>query len=226
MGTQYTLHPEPRLHPPAADKSPPAQPVWALGGRSGPFPPPARHPPDAAGKEDAADALLKATLWAQLTAKTVEIFHEGQRVASHVRSSTNRRHTTVPEHMPASHRRYAGWTPEEIRRQATRIGPNTANLVDVILRERTHPEQGFRSCLGIVRLAKPHGRDALEAACLRALEIHGWSYKSVNSILKSEPLKAPLVRAQWRTLHRRRPEKAADGPAISHPNIRGASYYH
>ncbi len=110
-------------------------------------------------------------------------------------------------------RRYAGWTPEEIRRQAARIGPNTANLVDVILRERTHPEQGFRSCLGIVRLAKPHGRDALEAACLRALEIHGWSYKSVNSILKNN-------------LHRRRPEKAADGPAISHPNIRGASYYH
>ncbi len=157
--------------------------------------------------------LLKKTLWARLTAKTVEIFHDGQRVASHVRSSTNRRHTTVPEHMPASHRRYAGWTPEEIRRQAARIGPNTANLVDVILRERTHPEQGFRSCLGIVRLAKPHGRDALEAACLRALEIHGWSYKSVNSILKNN-------------LHRRRPEKAADGPAISHPNIRGASYYH
>jgi transposase len=90
--------------------------------------------------------LLKKTLWARLTAKTVEIFHEGQRVASHVRSSANRRHTTVPEHMPASHRRYAGWTPAEIKRQATRIGPNTATLVGVILRERTHPEQGFRSC--------------------------------------------------------------------------------
>ncbi len=157
--------------------------------------------------------LLKTTLWARLTAKTVEIFHEGQRVASHVRSSANRRHTTVPEHMPASHRRYAGWTPEEIKRQAARIGPNTATLVDVILRERTHPEQGFRSCLGIVRLAKPHGRDALEAACLRALEINGWSYKSVNSLLQNN-------------LHRHRPEKPADGPAISHPNIRGAGYYH
>ena len=115
--------------------------------------------------------------------------------------------------MPASHRRYAGWTPAEIKRQATRIGPNTAALVDVILRERTHPEQGFRSCLGIVRLAKPHGRDALEAACLRALEINARSYKSVNSILKNN-------------LHRRRPENAADGPAISHPNIRGAGYFH
>ncbi len=63
------------------------------------------------------------------------------------------------------------WSERQWRtRQATRIGPNTATLVDVILRERTHPEQGFRSCLGIVRLAKPHGREALEAACLRALE--------------------------------------------------------
>ncbi len=157
--------------------------------------------------------LLKKKLWARITAGTVEIFHEGQRVASHVRSSANRRHTTVPEHMPASHRRYAGWTPEEIRRRAARVGPNTATLVDVILRERTHPEQGFRSCLGIVRLAKPHGRDALEAACLRALETNARSYKSVNSILKNN-------------LHRRRPEKAADGPAISHPNIRGADYFH
>ncbi len=157
--------------------------------------------------------LLKKRLWARLTAKTVEIFHDGQRVASHVRTSANRRHTTVPEHMPASHRRYAGWTPAEIKRQAARIGPNTATLVDVILRERTHPEQGFRSCLGIVRLAKPHGRDALEAACLRAMEIGGHSYTSVNSILQNK-------------LHRHRPEKPADGPAISHPNIRGADYFH
>jgi len=157
--------------------------------------------------------LLKKKLWARMTAGTVEIFHEGQRVASHVRTSANRQHTTVPEHMPASHRRYAGWTPAEIKRQAARIGPNTATLVDLILRERTHPEQGFRSCLGIVRLAKPHGRGALEAACLRAMEIGGHSYTSVNSILKNK-------------LHRHRPDKPADGPAISHPNIRGAGYFH
>jgi transposase len=157
--------------------------------------------------------LLRRSIWARVTAGTVEIFHEGQRVAVHVRASSNRRHTTVRDHMPSSHRRYADWTPEKIRRQAEGIGPNTATLVEVILRERTHPEQGFRSCLGILRLAKPHGRDALEAACLRALEINARSYKSVNSILKNN-------------LHRRRPEPAADGPAISHPNIRGADYFH
>lgn len=157
--------------------------------------------------------LLKQKLWARVTARTVEIFHEGQRVASHVRTSGNRGHTTVAEHMPASHRRYAGWTPAGIRRHAERIGPNTAALVDLILRSKTHPEQGFRACLGIVRLAKPHGKDALEAASLRAMEIGGLSYSSVNSILKNN-------------LHRHRPEKPADGPAITHGNIRGAQYFH
>lgn len=157
--------------------------------------------------------LLRQTVWARVTEKTVEIFHTSQRVASHLRTSANRQHTTVHEHMPDSHRRYAEWTPEKIRQQAERIGPNTATLVDVILRERTHPEQGFRSCLGILRLAKPHGRDALDAACLRALEINARSFKSVNSILKNN-------------LHRKRSEPATDGPAISHQNIRGAGYFH
>jgi hypothetical protein len=72
-----------------------------------------------------------------------------------VRTSGNRQHTTVPEHMPDSHRRYAGWTPGEIRRQAERIGPSTGALVDLILKTKTRPEQGFRACLGIARLARP-----------------------------------------------------------------------
>lgn len=157
--------------------------------------------------------LLRQKVWTRVAARTVEIFHAGQRVASHVRTSGNRKHTTVAGHMPASHRRYAGWTPGEIRRRAEQIGPNTGALVDLILRTKPHPEQGFRACLGIVRLAKPHGRDALEAACLRAIEIGGTSYSSVNSILKNN-------------LHRKRPEKPADGPAITHPNIRGPRYFH
>ncbi|QFT61808.1 IS21 family transposase [Roseivivax sp. THAF30] len=157
--------------------------------------------------------LLKCKVWARVAARTVEVFHEGQRVASHVRTSGNRQHSTVPAHMPASHRRYAGWTPAEIRRRADQIGPNTGALVDLILRTKTHPEQGFRACLGIVRLAKSHGCEALEAACERAIEIGGTSYSSVNSILKNN-------------LHRKRPETPADGPAITHTNIRGAGYFH
>jgi transposase len=145
------------------------------------------------------------------TEKTVEIFHDGQRVAAHLRTRPDRRHTTLRDHMPSSHRRYADWTPERIRREAAAIGPAAEALVAAILSERTHPEQGFRSCLGILRLARAHDPDRLEAACRR--EIGARSYTSVNSILKTR-------------LDRRRPEPAADGPAISHPNIRGGDYFH
>jgi transposase len=115
--------------------------------------------------------------------------------------------------MPSAHRRYATWTPERISRQATSIGANTEALIDIIMRERRHPEQGFRSCIGILRLAKSHGSERLEAASERALEIGARSYTAVASILKNN-------------LDRRRPQKATDGPAIQHPNIRGPRYFH
>jgi transposase len=157
--------------------------------------------------------LLREKVWARITARTIEVFHRGKRVAAHVRSSSNRKHTTVREHMPSSHRRYADWTPEGIRRHAGEIGRNTSALVEIILRERTHPEQGFRACVGILRLAKTYGRERLEAACSRALEIGARSYSSVNSILKNN-------------LDRQRPAMPADGPAIAHDNIRGPTYFH
>ena len=157
--------------------------------------------------------LLREKVWVRITARTVEVFHRGKRVAAHVRSSSNRKHTTVREHMPSSHQRYADWTPERLRRQAGAIGRHTAALVEIILQERAHPEQGFRACVGIVRLAKSYGRERLEAACGRALEIGARSYSSVNSILKND-------------LDRRRPVTPADGPAIAHDNIRGPTYFH
>lgn len=158
-------------------------------------------------------ALLKEKLWARKTASTVELFHNGRRVAAHVRSSSNRKPTTVREHMPSSHRRYAEWTPERLQRKAAEIGPRTAILVEVIIAERTHPEQGFRSCIGILRFAKSYGAERLEAACARALDIGARSYTSVKSILKNN-------------LDRQRPAEATDGPAITHPNIRGPGYFH
>ncbi len=158
-------------------------------------------------------ALAKQKLWARITERTVEIFYKGKRVAAHMRGSGNRRHTTVAEHMPSAHRRYANWTPDRIRTQAAANGPNTETLIDVILRAKPHPEQGFRSCIGILRLAKSHGAERLEAACERALEIGATSYSSVASILKNN-------------LDRRAPRRATDGPAIDHPNIRGPQYFH
>ena len=156
---------------------------------------------------------MKEKLWARITARTVELFHNGKRVASHVRSSSNRQHTTIPDHMPSSHRRYADWTPESLKRKAAGIGPATAALVDIILRERSHPEQGFRSSIGIIGLAKSFGPERLDAACTRALEIGARSYTSVKSILDTKR-------------DRQRPEPATDGPAIVHGNIRGPSYFH
>ena len=157
--------------------------------------------------------LLRQKMWARFTARTVEVFHNGRRVAAHVRSSSNRKHTTTGEHMPSAHRRYAEWTPERLQRQATEIGPKTSALVEIIMRERTHPEQGFRACIGIMRHLKVYGAERLEAACGRTLEIGARSYTSVTSILKNN-------------LDRKRPASATDGPAIVHSNIRGPDYFH
>jgi len=150
---------------------------------------------------------------ARITARAVEIFFKGERIAAHQRMSGNRKHTTIPEHMPSSHRRYADWTVARIRREAAAIGPSTALLCDLILEHRPHPEQGFRACLGIVRLARPFGAQRLEAAATRAIEIGASTYGSVKSILDNNlDRQAPL-------------QRAAEEPAILHPNIRGARYY-
>jgi transposase len=149
----------------------------------------------------------------RLTARTVEIFYKGERIAAHLRSSGNGKHTTVPDHMPSSHRRYADWTIDRIRREAAAIGPSAALLCDLILEQRSHPEQGFRACLGIVKLAKPFGMARVEAAAIRALEIGARTYGSVKSVLDNN-------------LDRQTPQqRAANDPAILHSNIRGARYY-
>jgi transposase len=158
-------------------------------------------------------ALLRHEVEVRITAATIEIFHRGKRVASHLRSHRPHRPTTVPEHMPSSHRRYRDWTHDRIRREAAAIGPDAAALVDVILRSRPHPEQGFRSCIGILRLAKRFGADRLDAACARALALGTRSYGSVVTILKNR--------------QERRPSAPPDeAPPLLHENIRGSSYYH
>jgi transposase len=149
----------------------------------------------------------------RFTARIVEVFLKGERVAAHRRMSGNRKHTTVPEHMPSSHRRYAGWTIDRIRQDATMIGPATAALCELILERKPHPEQGFRACLGILRLVKPFGRKRLEAAAARAIDIGADTYGSVKSILDSNLDRHPAQKG------------AAGGASVLHPNIRGPRYY-
>jgi transposase len=158
--------------------------------------------------------LVRKSLEARYSERTVECFHKGQRVASHVRSHLKGRHTTVVEHMPTSHRSYAEWTPQRLIRWAEKTGPATAGVVQTILERRAHPQQGFRSCLGIMRLGKSFGEQRLEAACRRALTLGACSYKSIESILRQGLDRKAL------------PEQQDLDLSIAHENIRGSDYYH
>jgi transposase len=115
--------------------------------------------------------------------------------------------------MPESHRRHLEWTPGRIVAWASGTGPATGGLVATILESRPHPEQGYRSCLGILRLGRRYGPERLEAAATRALAIRALSYRSVESILKRGLDRQPL------------PDTAPAGPTRRHPNVRGATYY-
>jgi transposase len=158
--------------------------------------------------------LIRQQLWARLTAGTVEIFRAGKRVACHRRAAPgDTGATTLNDHRPASHRRHAETTPEQLRDRAARIGPATGILIDVILRDRPHPEQGFRSCLGILRLARSYGPERVEAACDRALAINTRTMTSVKSILLNR-------------LDGRPPDRPPEAPPITHANIRGAKFFH
>ena len=158
-------------------------------------------------------ALVGREVDVRLTATTVECLHRNQRVASHVRSPLKGRHTTADEHMPEKHRKIGQWSPERFMRWASTIGPNTATLIETVLRSRRHPQQAFRSCLGILRLAHSYDEDRLEAAAGRAVALGAHSYRSVESILKHR-------------LDQRPSEQIELALPIEHDNIRGASYYH
>jgi transposase len=158
--------------------------------------------------------LVGKRLEARITTTTVEVLHKGRRVASHVRSFQKGGHTTVTEHMPKAHQAQAEWTPKRLVRWALRSGPSVAQLVGELMESRPHPQQGFRSCLGIMRLGERFGADRLEAACARALATRAVSYRSIKSIL----LKG-LDRQPWPG--RQTPEEEP----IQHDNLRGASYY-
>ncbi len=156
-------------------------------------------------------ALVRRQLDVRLTARTVECFHRGQRVASHVRSPHRGRHTTAAEHMPEKHRRMGDWTPDRFIGWAEKIGPDTAALVTAVLARR-HPRQAHRSCIGLQRLAKCYGGARLEAAAARALAIDSCSYRGVESILRHRLDEAPA-------------EPSEPAAPVDHDNIRGPLYY-
>lgn len=159
--------------------------------------------------------LAGQDLDARITATTVELFLKGQRVAAHPRSLVRGHYTTAPAHMPKAHLRHAEWSPARLIRWAQKIGPMTGQLVETILHDRPHPEQGYRSCLGIMRLGRGYGAARLEAACTRAFLARARSYRHVEAILKSGLDRLPPKPS---------PPPAPCGGDL-HENVRGASYY-
>jgi len=158
--------------------------------------------------------LAGQVLDCRATATTVELFRAGRRVASHVRSYVPHAATTDPAHMPAAHRAHLEWTPSRLIRWAETIGPATAALVAAIMRQRPHPEQGYRACLGIMRLAPRYTPARLERACARALHYRACSYRSVVAILRHNRDREEL------------PTEAPLPMLPRHGNIRGGGYYH
>ncbi|MBE7417373.1 MAG: IS21 family transposase [Ideonella sp.] len=158
--------------------------------------------------------LVRTEVELRVTATTVEILAGHQRVAVHAYSAIRGAHTTLAEHMPASHRAHREWTPQRLIAWGERIGAATAAVVRWQMEHRPHPEQGYRACLGLQRLARQCGDARLEAACARAMSIRSPTYRSVNSILA-----AGLDRQQV-------PAAPAQASLPLHDNVRGPDYYH
>jgi transposase len=157
--------------------------------------------------------LIRQQVDVRVCGSIVEIFHRGQRVASHPRCPGRRSHVTVPEHMPSAHRRHAEWTPARVLVQAAKLGPSVTAFCEAVMADRPHPEQGFRSCLGVLALARSYEPIRLDAACRRGLSIRARSVASIRSILKNGLDSAFL-------------EEDPEQLPLQHQNIRGQGYYH
>jgi transposase len=157
--------------------------------------------------------LRRKELDVRVTATTVEIFQRGRRVAAHPRSPRRGGYTTNPDHMPARHRAHLEWTPSRLIAWGRTIGPETGAFVQKLLESRPHPEQGYRSCLGLMKLARTHPAERVEAACRRALAIRTLSYRSVKSILATGlDRTSPQIEISLRLPR-------------DHQHLRGADYY-
>ncbi len=161
-------------------------------------------------------ALVGQELDVRSSARTVEVFHRGERVAAHPRGTVPGHYETVAAHLPEGHQQQLAWTPRRLLRWAAESGPHTGAFIQAVLDSRPFPQQAFNACLGVMRLGQRFGVERLEAACRRALHFGTLRYKSVESILKNGLDRQPLPAAE--------PPPAP--PLPEHPNLRGADYYH
>lgn len=159
--------------------------------------------------------LVQEMMEIRSTAMTVEIFHKGQRLASHIRARGHGHAVTLNEHRPKSHQEHLEWTPSRMVTWAQSVGPWTARLIGQIMADKPHPEMGYRSCLGVIRLAKQYTAERMEAAAERAVLTGACRYRSVESILKNSLDSVPVAASA--------PSPAAT--PVRHDNIRGAEYF-
>jgi len=155
--------------------------------------------------------LIGSTVDVRYTSSVVEVYDRGRRVASHMRINKPGAYVTENLHMPREHRQYLEWTPERIKKWGAKIGPHAKEFMDEVMAHRDHPEQGFRSCLGIIRLSKTYSPERVEKACKRALELEAYNYRSVKSLLE-------------RNLENLTPQEKKNIVPL-HANIRGRDYY-
>ena len=156
--------------------------------------------------------LVGKSVDVRIAEQTIECFIRSNRVAAHVRKLVRGGHTTQAGHMPTAHRHYAQWTPQRLIRWAEQTGEHTAEVIELILSRKAHAQQGFRSALGILRLAKTYSPERLEAACQKALSLDMCSYRSIASLLKSG-------------LESRSLDSDINPITIQHSYIRGSQYY-
>lgn len=162
--------------------------------------------------------LIGETLWCRAAHRTVELLHKGARVASHARSFVKYAYTTEPSHRPASHRAHLEWTPSRLIDWGRTIGPCTAALVEYVIRSKPHPEQGYRSALGILRLADKHGKERLERASDKAFQIGSPSYRTVKTML-AQRMESVALRGEQSVA-------AESSEHLGAANVRGRGYYH
>jgi transposase len=152
----------------------------------------------------------------RFTSESIECWYQGKQIALHVRSYKKGAHTTLAEHMPKSHQKHMEWTPGRFLNWSTQIGSATTRLVKHLLERKPHPEQGYRSCLGLLSLSKRYGAERLEKACERAWKLGAKTRRAVDSILSHNMEDKPIEVEKTKSLTL----------LIQHENIRGKHHYH
>lgn len=144
----------------------------------------------------------------RLSSHSVEVFHRSKPVASHPRAKDRGRRATTEDHRPPQHAAVITQSMERVLKQARAVGPATAEVLGRQAARRKHPEETLRSAQGILRLGRDFTPERLEAACIRALEIQSYSYRTVRTLLQTPP-----------------PEPSPATPDVTHENLRGPDYY-